>query len=313
MTKIGFIGAGKMGVGVALNLLNAGHDCTILVRENRQFADELSNARAILTGDLIDCIAGQSVVFLCLPSIDAWQEVTALIEDNAESGTIVVDLTSARPDLTTEMARSLSQRGIGFVDAPMLKGPPAARAGTIQLLVGGRDEYINAVMPLLRAISEAQHQTGGPGTGHALKLLNNAVTLTNSAIVYETFALAATMGINLPLVHTAMRESAASSKRLDAIAPVLISGDHAPSFDVGTALKDLELYNDMARAEGSLTFAGAGARTLYKMGSMMGLANAPVSRLGEMLFDLNSGNIDEIGAPGTIRNAFENKRSSSDA
>jgi 3-hydroxyisobutyrate dehydrogenase-like beta-hydroxyacid dehydrogenase len=313
MPKVGFIGAGKMGVGVALNLLNAGHDCTVLVRENRQFADELSNARAILTGDLKDCITGQSVVFLCLPSMVAWQEITDCIKKSATPGTIIVDLTSARPDLTAEMARSLAERDIGFVDAPMLKGPPAARAGTIQLLVGGRNEDIDAVMPLLKTVSEAQHQTGGPGTGHALKLLNNAVTLTNSAIVYETFALAATMGINLPLVHTAMRESAAGSKRLDAIAPVLISGDHAPSFDVGTALKDLELYNDMARAEGILTFTGAGARTLYKMGSMMGLANAPVSQLGEMLFDLNSGKIDNVGAPGTINNAYNNKRNSGDA
>ena len=305
MPKVGFIGAGKMGVGVVLNLLKAGHDCTVLVRENRQFADELSAAKATLSDNLKDCIAGQSVVFLCLPSLEAWQEVTASIKDNAESGTIVVDLTSARPDMTAELAKSLSQRGTGYVDAPMLKGPPAARAGTIQLLVGGRGEDIDAVKPLLNAISEAQHLTGGPGTGHALKLLNNAVTLTNSAIVYETFALAALMGINLPLVHTAMRESAAGSKRLDAIAPVLISGDHAPSFDIGTALKDLELYNDMARAEGALTFAGAGARTLYKMGGMMGLANAPVSQLGEMLFDLNSGNIDNVGAPGTINKATQ--------
>ena len=86
-----------------------------------------------------------------------------------------------------------------------------------------------------------------------------------------------------------------------------------PSFDVGTALKDLELYNDMARSEGSLTFAGAGARTIYKLGESMGLASAPVTQLGEMLFDLNSGKIDDVGAPGTINKAKNDNRSSSNA
>ncbi len=302
-----------MGVGVTLNLLKAGHDCTVLIRQNRKFADELAQAGATLTNNLNDCIAKQNVIFLCLPSIEAWQEITASIGERANSGSVVVDLTSARPDLTVDLARSLAEQEIGFVDAPMLKGPPAARAGTIQLLVGGQNKDVNTVMPLLEVISEAQHLTGGSGTGHALKLLNNAVTLTNSAIVYETFALAATMGIDLPLVHTAMRESAAGSKRLDAIAPVLISGEHPPSFDIGTALKDLELYNDMARAEGTLTFAGGGARSLYKMGQMLGLGDTPVTRLGEMLFDLNSGNIDNVGLPGSISKSSKTAGSSSDA
>lgn len=247
MANIGFIGAGKMGVGVVLNLCAAGHDMTVLVRANRQFEAEISEAGATARSDLTDCIADQDYVFMCLPNMDAWQEVVSEINKSAKAGAFVIDLTSARPDLTEEASGKLGQKGIGFIDAPMLKGPAAARAATIQLLVGGDADNVASVAPLLEVISEAQHLTGASGTGHALKLINNAVTLTNSAIVYETFALTASMGIDLPLAHRAMQGSTASSERLGAIAPVLISGEHTPSFDIGTALKDLDLYTDMAR------------------------------------------------------------------
>lgn len=306
MAKIGFIGAGKMGVGVVLNLCAAGHDLTVLLRANRQFEAEISEAGAAITSELSDCIAEQDHVFMCLPSMDAWQEVVSEVDRFAKSCAFVVDLTSARPDLTEKVSEKLRQKGIGFIDAPMLKGPSAARAATIQLLVGGNADDITSVMPLLEAISEEQHLTGASGTGHALKLINNAVTLTNSAIVYETFALAASMGIDLTLAHRAMQGSAASSKRLDAIAPVLISGKHTPSFDIGTALKDLELYTEMVRNKGTLSPVGSGAQTIYRLGTMFGLQDAPVTRLGEMLFDLNSGKIDDVGDPGTIHKNSQN-------
>lgn len=301
MSTIGFIGAGKMGLGAVLNLRKSGYETQVLVRANRQNEDELVSSGAAITKNLRNCIKGHQIVFMCLPSLAAWHDVIAAIDVHAEPGTVVVDLTSAQPDLTAETAERLNCRNIGFVDAPMLKGPAAARAGTIQLLVGGKPNHIKTVMPQLQAISEAQYLTGQPGSGHALKLINNAVTLTNSAIVYEALALAASMGIDLELAHTAMRESAAGSKRLDAIAPVLISGEHSPSFDVATALKDLELYTSLARAKGALSHAGCGAKAIYQLGVMLGLQDKPVTQLGEMLFDLNSGNIGSAGAPGTIR------------
>lgn len=300
MLKIGFIGAGKMGLGVVLNLRKAGHDVCVLMRSNRQNEKEVLKAGAAITRDIQDCISGVDVIFMCLPNMAAWREVVAKIESLATSGTFVVDLTSAQPDLTAETAARLDAVDIGFVDAPMLKGPPAARAGTIQLVVGGKPDHVEAVMPLLTAISEAQLKTGGPGTGHALKLINNAVTLTNSAIVYEALALASTLGVDLELAYQAMRESAAGSKRLDAIAPVLISGDHKPSFDVATALKDLELYSEMSRAAGAISFVGSGAKFVYKLGANSGLGDKPVTLLGEMLFGLNAGKIDNIASPGSL-------------
>lgn len=313
MTHIGFIGAGKMGSGVVLNLQKVGHDCTVLVRENRTFTAELADCGALLVADLEDCLLRQDVIFLCLPSMPSWSEVTQFLCSRAKAGALldgalVIDLTSARPDATAALAGELAALDIGFIDAPMLKGPAASRSATIQLLVGGTPSNVERALPYLTSISEAQHVTGGPGTGHALKLINNAVTLTNSAIVYETFALAAHMGIDLELAYTAMRQSAAGSKRLDAIAPTLMSGDHSPSFDVATALKDLELYNDMARQEGALSFSGSSARHLYQLGAMLGLSQSPVTQLGEMMFDLTQGRCQEpgifdhkgIGNPGSI-------------
>ncbi|MEM8579878.1 MAG: NAD(P)-dependent oxidoreductase [Pseudomonadota bacterium] len=307
MAKIGFIGAGKMGSGVVLNLCGAGHSVRVLMRANRQYESELSAAGASISTDINSCFKDQDFVFVCLASMTAWQEVFAALESSGDANTIVVDLTTAQPGTTAKAASTLRERGIGLIDAPMLKGPPAARAATLHLLVGGAANDIEQAMPVLRTISEAQHLTGASGTGHALKLINNAVTLTNSAIVYEAFALAASMGIDLPLAYTAMRESAAGSKRLDAIAPILISGQHLPSFDVATALKDLELYNEMAREEGTISLVGSGAQSIYRLGTLFGLSDLPVTQLGEMLFALNTGSIDNIGLPGTILKSYQAK------
>lgn len=287
--RIGFIGAGKMGVGIVSNLLKAGHIVTILQHKNPDNPAKLDKEGAHVTNDLATCVADQDVLFTCLPSMKSWEDIYSRIEQDVSKGTLVIDLTSAQPQRTAQMAASLADKGIDLVDAPMLRGPSAARNASIHLLVGGAEHAIERAMPLFSQISEQIYQTGGPGTGHALKLINNAVTLSNSAIVYEAFALAAHLGIDLDLAWKAMDASAASSKRLNAIAPILISGEHPPSFDVGTALKDIELYSDMAKNAEALSISGAATCDLYRLGQSFGLGDQPVTRLGELLFGLYSG------------------------
>jgi 3-hydroxyisobutyrate dehydrogenase-like beta-hydroxyacid dehydrogenase len=289
-----------MGRGVVHNLLRNNHEVTVHVRSEASQAQALVSSGAMLSPSLDECLTGKQVVFLCLPSMEAWDEVLEAALVGVTPGTLLIDLTSAHPARTRSIQAHLATRGCGFVDAPMLKGPAAAMAGEIQLLVGGDDGDVAKALPILREISEAQYRTGGPGSGHALKLINNAVTLTNSAIIYESFAVAALLGVDLGLAHKAMDNSAASSKRLNAIAPVLISGRHAPSFDISTALKDLELYCDMVKEAGGLSFAAVGARSLYRLGNSYGLGATPVTYLAELLFDLMSGKVDTPGQTPSI-------------
>ncbi len=298
--KIGFIGAGKMGRGVVHNLLGQDHDVTVHLRSKTSLAQELETSDAVLTHSLEECLTDKAIVFLCLPSMKAWDQVMEAALASLTAGTLVIDLTSAHPVKTRHAQASLADIQCRLVDAPMLKGPTAAKSGEIHLLVGGSAPDVEAALPVLRQISEAQYLAGGPGSGHALKLINNAVTLTNSAIVYETFAIAAQMGVDLELAQKAMDSSAASSKRLNAIAPILITGDHTPSFDIGTALKDLELYCDMVEDNGGLSFAGAGSRELYRLGQSYGLGGTPVTYLAEMLFDLMSGDVQTPGQSASI-------------
>lgn len=303
MQSIAFFGAGKMGAGVAMNLIKAGHILTLFQHRHTHPLRPLLAAGASASGSVDDCLIGNEVIFTCLPSMQSWEEVFRQIAAAGDEGSLVIDLTSGRPERTRAVASELLSRNISLVDAPMLKGPSAARDATIQLLVGGDPTAVDRAAALFTTISEAQYRTGGPGTGHALKLINNAVTLTNSAIVYETFALAAKLGIDLDLMHRAMNASAASSKRLNTIAPVLISGKHPPSFDIGTALKDLELYGDMIRDSDTISFAGEASRQLYRMGAMLGLGDQPVTRLGEMLFDLYTDGSAGTGRSSSIHTA----------
>lgn len=308
MLKVGFVGAGKMGVGVAANLAQHDNQITVLARAQESLANSLLGPNLRLTSSLSDCLSGMDFIFLCLPSMSSWAEVTSQALTDCTPTAGIIDLTSAAPSQSRLFQSKAKEQGISFVDAPMLKGPAAAARAEIQLLVGGDAADVDRAMPLLEQVSEAQFRTGEPGSGHALKLLNNAVTLTNSAVVYETFALAAKLGVDLRMAHQAMSASAASSKRLNAIAPVLMSGEHLPSFDVSTALKDLELYCEMVRDAGSLSFSAAGARTLYRLGEMFGLSDEPVTRLAEMMFDFSAGHIDGAGMSNSIHNHAKAKQ-----
>lgn len=93
-------------------------------------------------------------------------------------------------------------------------------------------------LPIINTFSSKVLTSGGPGTGHTVKLLNNAVTLTNSATLLETFAVANSQGIDWKLLTEVMGSSGAASQRLTAIAPKLMAGDKTVNFALGTATKD---------------------------------------------------------------------------
>ncbi len=119
-----------------------------------------------------------------------------------------------------------------------------------------------------------------------MKLINNAVTLTNSAILYEAFAVAKKSGIDLNMLYQAMDASAASSKRLHGIAPLLIEDEHPISFTLNVASKDLVLYSAFAGESGVPTLVSDAAKNQYKLAKSMGYGDQNVTRIATALAKL---------------------------
>ena len=290
MQRIGLIGAGLMGKGIGKTLLEKGYAVSVVVHRNREFVDDLIGRGATEAASNAELAAAAEVIVTCLPSIPAVHEVFEGADGiiaNAAAGTVIIDTTTSDPELTKALDTAAADRGVLLVDAPLLGGPKMTWEGTISLVVGGSEEARAKAQPILEAFTKNLFFAGGAGAGHTVKLINNAVTLTNSAILYETFTVARKMGVDLEVLYKALDASMASSKRLHVIAPALMADDHTKSFALATATKDVVMYSGVTTALGVPTLVGDATRALYQLACGMGYGEENVTRIATALAQLS--------------------------
>ena len=116
----------------------------------------------------------------------------------------------------------------------------------MHLIVGGEAAVLDRVRPLLDAIAERVMHVGAVGAGQVLKLINNAVTIGNTAILCEVFTVARARGVDLAMRAEALGNSMAGSKVLPTVSKRLIEGNHRPLFTTGVVKKDISPYTALA-------------------------------------------------------------------
>jgi 3-hydroxyisobutyrate dehydrogenase-like beta-hydroxyacid dehydrogenase len=250
--RFGFVGAGLMGHGIALNLLQAGHALTVVGHRNRAPIDDLVARGATEAASLDDLGPRLEAVFLCLPSSREVEATLTVLAPKLAAGAAVVDVTTADPASTRRLGDALAQRGIDLVDAPVTRGPREAAAGQLISLVGASDAAFARVEPWLRAYSADVIRMGGPGAGHTAKLLNNFVTSAQVALLVDAYRAASAAGVDWAALHDAMRQGAARSGTLEKMVTPALQGDfRGHAFAVANALKDAtyarNLLDDLGR------------------------------------------------------------------
>jgi len=291
--QIGFIGAGNMGKGIAKTLLEKDYSVYLLAHRNRANVETLVGFGAEEVSSVAQLLEQVRVVITCLPSRKAIESVYGALLGHARKDTILIDTSTSDPELTRKLQAEAAENGLDIVDAPLLGGPQMTWEGKIGLAVGGVSNSVDKAKPILEDFSSRIFYAGGPSTGHSLKLINNAVTLTNSAILYEAFAVAKKSGIDLSMLYEAMDASAASSKRLHGIAPCLINDEHPISFALNVASKDLVLYSAFAGETGVPTLVSDAAKNQYKLAQSMGYGEQSVTRIATALAKLAGVSFDE--------------------
>ena len=288
-STIGLIGAGLMGRGIGKTLMEKGYSLQVVAHRNRGPVDELIALGATEAPSIAALAAAGDFIITCLPSIPS---VTAVFEGpngvlaTARRGCAIIDTTTSDPELTRRLHGLARERGLHLVDAPLLGRPNQTWDGTISLAVGGDPDALAQCKPVLEAFSKQRFMTGGPGSGHTVKLINNAVTLTNSAILYEAFTVARKQGVDLETLYGVLDTSMASSKRLHAIAPALIKDDHTKTFGLSVATKDVVLYSALTTALGVPSLVGDSTRQLYQLACAMGFGDENVTRIATALATL---------------------------
>lgn len=267
MKKIGMIGIGMMGHGIASNLLKHGQNLSVLEHPGNQPLDALI-ANGIKTFHTPKELAAHcDLVILCVtgtPQVEAVLMGDHGVLQGMQAGAIVIDCSTAVPSSTEKLAQRVIANGGRFLDAPMTRTPKEAAEGRLNLLVGGELALFDECRPVLACFAENIVHVGPVGAGHRMKLLHNYVSLGSVTLLAEAAACAQLAGVNAQTFVDVLAMGGGWGAALERLKPFLASGD--PSglrFSLANALKDLSYYNAMAQdTQADHTVSDAVQRTL---------------------------------------------------
>jgi len=246
--QIAFIGMGIMGNPMALNLLKAGFALTVHSRTKSK-AQEVINAGAVWADTPAEAAKGKDVVITCVPDTPDVKEIllgkNGVIE-SAHPGLICIDMSTISPTETQEMAKTLAEKKIILIDAPVSGGQIGAIEAKLSIMAGGPKEYFEKVKPIFEAMGRTITYCGPSGFGQITKLANQIMVIHNIMSVAEGLAFAQQAGLNLQTTLDATVAGAAGSALLKTLGPKIIAGDFKPAFMVDLQVKDLRLVLEYA-------------------------------------------------------------------
>ncbi len=256
-TKAGFIGIGTMGWPMAANLVKAGFAVTVFDLSDaraQDFVREHPSAKA--TRSLAD-MAGQNVVVTMLPTGKIVSEVLLHSQQGAflqaaGNGLLVIDMSSSEPTGTRQLAAALANKGVILVDAPVSGAEPRAKAGTLTIMIGCDDAAaIEHAKPVLAAMGNRLFVTGGSGSGHACKALNNLLGATAFAATSEAVLIAERFGLDPKVLVEILNVSTGKSFISEVVMKDhVLDGKFATGFKLGLMAKDVQIAADLADAVG---------------------------------------------------------------
>ncbi len=257
--RIGLVGVGLMGHGIALNIARKGFALTVLEHPGNQPLDALLALGVTTVNTVADLAAQSDMLILCVtgsPQVEA----VLLGSDGStgalaalKPGTVVIDCSTALPNSTEKIAQAVVAAGGEFLDAPMTRTPKEAAEGRLNLLVGGEAAVLEKCLPVLRCFAENITHTGATGTGHRMKLLHNYVSLGAVALIAEAAACAQLGNVAPQVFVDVLAKGGGGGVALERLRPFLIDQD--PSglrFFMGNALKDMGYYVAMAGETGAV-------------------------------------------------------------
>ena len=277
MQRIGFIGIGLMGHGMAKNLVAKGHPLVFLVNRNRKNIEDLLALKAREVKSPAEIAKASDVIFLCVtgsPQVEANVYGPNGILEASSKGQIVVDCSTAMPESTDRIRADFERKGVRYVDAPLARTPVQAEEGKLNCMVCADEKTFAEVKPVLEKFCENIFHVGGPGAGHKMKLVNNFLAMSHALATCEALAVCAKVGIDLDIFYKLISAGGANSAMFQMIVPKALKGDLTGLlFTLANAKKDIGYYQQMT---GSAPFAGPLGATLYQQ-----LVQANALGLGE--------------------------------
>ncbi len=273
MKHIGIIGAsGLMGHGIARNLRAKGFELSLTVHRNTTRVADLLAAGAKQVASAAELGACDALI-ICVTGSPQVEEVLTGpqgVLTGARAGLIVIDTSTSEPASTRRLAALCAGKGVTLVDAPLARTPTEAELGKLNTMVGADPAVFDQISPVLAAYCENIFHVGGPGAGHAIKLLNNFIGQAICTATAEAFAVGALAGIAPARLVEVISAGAVNSGLFQAMAKTLDGNFEGIRFELDNARKDLRYYTHLAEELKVPAIVGEAVHQSLVMASALG-------------------------------------------
>jgi 2-hydroxy-3-oxopropionate reductase len=259
MTNIAFIGLGIMGSPMAVHLVRAGHQVAGYNRSPEKAAP-LVDAGGRAAESIADAVRDADVVCLMVPDSPDVSDVLAGeggVFDNAKQGTLVIDFSSIRPDVTTQLAEQAATMGLRLVDAPVSGGEAGAVNAALSIMVGGEADDFEAAKPYLDVVGKTVVHVGPSGAGQTVKAANQLIVAANIEALAEAVVFLEAYGVDTAAALEVLGGGLAGSKVLDQKKQNMLDRSFEPGFRIALHHKDLGIVTAAAREAGVVVPMGA--------------------------------------------------------
>ena len=280
--KVGFIGAGYMGYGIAKNILQNNFMLNVIAHKNRKPIEKLVKlgAKEVLTYDQllhkIDCI------IICVTNTKIAKEIAEQIIIKLKKDILFIDITTHNINGSIEMEKILSQNQIKYVECPVMGGPVQAETGILGGIVGASEKNFIESKEYLNTFCKNIFHFGAVGEGAKAKLISNFLSLGTTTFVIETIKAAKHFNIDLQKLYEVAKLGSGNSGALTRIAEKAVKGDYKGYiFSVDNTIKDFSYINDMLKDLPNAEQLSFIAKSFYEEASNKGYGNLLISELIE--------------------------------
>ena len=286
-TTIGLVGLGAMGLPMGRRVLSAGRRLVVVPHQKSAPADELRLLGAEVAESPAQLRSLCDVVLTSVPDVPQVQEVlfaeSGLLAGEGDRTRIFIDLSTINPTVARDNHEKLALAGIAALDSPVSGGPARATDGTLTIMVGGEAEAFERGKEVLELLGKHIVHIGGPGSGQAVKLVNQLIISVVMVANVEALALGAKAGVPLQTMLDVISTSSGSNYLMREWMPrTLFTGDLSGGFALDLLQKDLNAALAWAKEMGVPIFGGSLAQQLYRLEQASGAGRSDYSTVARI-------------------------------
>lgn len=294
--RVAFIGLGKMGRPMALNLVDAGFETTVYNRSPGP-SEELGRAGAAVADSPRAAVKDADIVITMVADAEA---VGAVLGGEggalatAQPDQIFIEMSTIGPTAVREFGEAVAQTGARMIDCPVSGSVPAATEGSLLAMIGGPADAVDRVAPVLDVLCRAQLHLGPLGSGAAMKVIVNAMIGVTNLALSEGLVLAECLGLERETAYDVLASSAIASPFVQYKRDAFLEPDSAETFfSVRLLQRDLDLALSLAREAKTPLFGAAVASESLSLAAAAGFGEDDVNRVADVLRELRVGGEDE--------------------